>query len=136
MAMAAPRQQTTKISASRSTEVLRLWQQSYGGELLILLPDTFGTTQFLAGAPDWVANWTGQRIDSKDPFVAGDEYIAGWSRAAATPRTKRLIASDGLDACATTLRPPSFHRASDFLDESKWIPERRASASAPAGAPS
>ena len=27
--------------------LLELWQQSYQGELLILLPDTFGTTQFL-----------------------------------------------------------------------------------------
>src|SRR5450756_3150922 len=41
--------------------VLKLWQESYGGALLILLPDTFGTTQFLQGAPDWVADWTGQR---------------------------------------------------------------------------
>src|SRR5205823_13844636 len=36
--------------------VLELWQKSYGGELLIMLPDTFGTTQFLEGAPDWVAD--------------------------------------------------------------------------------
>ncbi len=55
--------------------VLELWQKSYGGELLMMLPDTFGTTQFLEGAPDWVADWTGQRADSKDPFEAGDEYI-------------------------------------------------------------
>src|SRR6185437_12801861 len=55
--------------------LLELWQQTYQGELLILLPDTFGTTQFLRDAPDWVADWTGQRIDSKDPFIAGDEYI-------------------------------------------------------------
>lgn len=77
--------------------VLELWQKSYGGELLILLPDTFGTTQFLENAPDWVADWTGQRADSKDPFVAGDEYI-GWlmSRGRDAQR-KRLIASDGLD---------------------------------------
>src|ERR1039458_3331564 len=39
------------------------------------ISDTFGTTQFLNDAPGWVANWTGQRIDSKDPYVAGDEYI-------------------------------------------------------------
>jgi nicotinate phosphoribosyltransferase len=52
--------------------VLELWQQSYGGELLVMLPDTFGTTQFLAGAPAFVANWTGQRCDSKDPFIASD----------------------------------------------------------------
>ena len=77
--------------------VLELWQKSYGGELLILLPDTFGTTQFLEGAPDWVADWTGQRVDSKDPFVAGDEYIRWLLSRARDPRRKRLIASDGLD---------------------------------------
>jgi nicotinate phosphoribosyltransferase len=77
--------------------VLELWQKSYGGELLIMLPDTFGTTQFLAGAPDWVVDWTGQRCDSKDPFVAGDEYIAWLKERGRDARRKRLIASDGLD---------------------------------------
>jgi nicotinate phosphoribosyltransferase len=62
-----------------------------------MLPDTFGTTQFLEGAPDWVADWTGQRCDSKDPFVAGDEYIAWLLRRGRDARRKRLIASDGLD---------------------------------------
>ena len=78
-------------------EVLELWQRSYGGALLIMLPDTFGTTQFLDGAPDWVADWTGQRVDSKDPVVAGDEYIAWLMMRGRDPRKKRLIASDGLD---------------------------------------
>lgn len=77
--------------------VLELWQKSYGGELLVMLPDTFGTTQFLAGAPDWVADWTGQRADSKDPFVAGDEYIAWLMSRGRDARRKRFIASDGLD---------------------------------------
>ena len=77
--------------------MLELWQQTYQGELLILLPDTFGTTQFLRDAPDWVADWTGQRIDSKDPFVAGDEYIAWLEERGRDPRRKRLIASDALD---------------------------------------
>ncbi|HEY0262931.1 MAG TPA: nicotinate phosphoribosyltransferase [Granulicella sp.] len=77
--------------------VLELWQQSYGGSLLILLPDTFGTTQFLTSAPEWVADWTGQRIDSKDPFIAGDEYIAWLVRRGRDPKTKLLIASDALD---------------------------------------
>ncbi len=77
--------------------VLELWQQSYGGELLIMLPDTFGTTQFLQGAPDWTARWTGERVDSKDPYVAGDEYIEWLEQRGADPRRKRLIASDGLD---------------------------------------
>jgi nicotinate phosphoribosyltransferase len=77
--------------------VLELWAQSYGGALLIMLPDTFGTTQFLAGAPAWAADWTGQRMDSKDPVLAGDEYIAWLEARGRDPRQKRLIASDGLD---------------------------------------
>jgi nicotinate phosphoribosyltransferase len=117
---------------------LELWQQSYQGELLILLPDTFGTTQFLNGAPDWVADWTGQRIDSKDPWLAGDEYIAWLQRHGRDPRRKRLIASDALDVeqilalhayFGGTLRngamPGDFRSASDFLDEKKWVPDHR-----------
>jgi len=117
---------------------LELWQQSYQGELLILLPDTFGTTQFLNGAPDWVADWTGQRIDSKDPWLAGDEYIAWLERHGRDPRRKRLIASDALDVeqilalhayfggtLVNDASPASFQRASDFLDEKKWIPQSR-----------
>ncbi len=79
-------------------KVLEFWQKSYGGELLILLPDTFGTTQFLEDAPDWVARWTGERVDSKDPFKAGDEYIRWLESRGQNVKTKRLIASDGLDA--------------------------------------
>jgi nicotinate phosphoribosyltransferase len=97
MAMAALADDAQTLHTSQY-RVLELWQKSYGGELLILLPDTFGTTQFLEGAPDWVADWTGQRVDSKDPFVAGDEYIRWLLGRGRDPRRKRLIASDGLDA--------------------------------------
>lgn len=96
MAMAALADSDEALRESQY-RVLELWQKSYGGELLILLPDTFGTTQFLEGAPDWVADWTGQRCDSKDPFVAGDEYIAWLLKRGRDARRKRLIASDGLD---------------------------------------
>ncbi len=98
MAMAALASRGTDEELLESQyRVLELWQQSYGGALLIMLPDTFGTTQFLEGAPEWVADWTGQRIDSKDPVVAGDEYIAWLRGRGKDPRRKRLIASDGLD---------------------------------------
>jgi len=98
MAMAAIASRGTDEELRQSQyDVLALWQQSYGGELLITLPDTFGTTQFLAHAPAWVASWTGQRIDSKDPFEAGDEYITWLLQRSQDPRKKRLIASDGLD---------------------------------------
>ena len=96
MAALASRDSDDDLRASQY-RVLELWQQSYGGELLILLPDTFGTTQFLQGAPDWVARWTGERIDSKDPYLAGDEYIRWLEARGEDPRSKRLIASDGLD---------------------------------------
>ena len=83
MAMAALADDDAALHASQY-RVLELWQQSYGGELLILLPDTFGTTQFLQGAPDWVADWTGQRVDSKDPSSPETSTSAGSKRAAAT----------------------------------------------------
>jgi nicotinate phosphoribosyltransferase len=98
MAMAAMASRGTDEELRQSQyDVLKLWQQSYGGELLIMLPDTFGTSQFLQGAPDWTAKWTGERVDSKDPFEAGDEYIAWLLQRGEDPRKKRLIASDGLD---------------------------------------
>ncbi len=96
MAMAALSNGDEELHESQY-RVLELWQKSYGGELLIMLPDTFGTTQFLEGAPNWVADWTGQRCDSKDPFVAGDEYIAWLGERGRDAKRKRLIASDGLD---------------------------------------
>ena len=118
--------------------VLELWQQTYQGELLILLPDTFGTTQFLENAPEWVADWTGQRMDSKDPYIAGDEYIAWLERRGRDPRQKRLIASDALDAgqilglhayfggrLRNGAMPGDFQSAADFKDESMWVADRR-----------
>ncbi len=96
MALAAMADTDEELRAAQY-RVLELWQKSYGGSLLILLPDTFGTTQFLEHAPEWVTDWTGQRMDSKDPRVAGDEYIAWLMRRGRDPRAKLLIASDGLD---------------------------------------
>ena len=109
--------------------LLELWQQTYQGELLILLPDTFGTTQFLEGAPDWVADWTGQRMDSKDPFVAGDEYIAWLEQRGRDPRAEAAdcIGCAGCGCrslgCMLTFGGTlewrvawEFQRASDFLD--------------------
>jgi nicotinate phosphoribosyltransferase len=113
--------------------LLQLWEQTYHGELLILLPDTFGTTQFLENAPDWVASWTGQRADSKDPYAAGDEYIRWLEQHGRDPRQKLFIASDSLDVndilglhsyfsgeMRNDASPADFGRASDFLDENKW----------------
>lgn len=137
MALAAMANDDDELKKSQY-HLLELWQQTYRGELLILLPDTFGTTQFLNSAPEWVADWTGQRADSKDPFLAGDEYIAWLEERGRDPREKRFIASDSLDVdeilglhayFSGTIRngasPMGFQRASDFLDEQRWSPECR-----------
>jgi nicotinate phosphoribosyltransferase len=122
--------------------VLELWQATYEGALRIMLPDTFGTTQFLANAPAWAADWTGQRVDSKNPYVAGDEYIEWLGRHGRDPQDKLLIASDALDvddilglhayfggAVASGITVNSvaneFRGATDFHNPKKWTPGRR-----------
>jgi len=77
--------------------VLEGWQRTYEGNLLIVLPDTFGTTAFLRHAPHWVAQWSGFRIDSKDPIEGGEEIVSWWKAMGEDPREKMLIFSDGLD---------------------------------------
>lgn len=76
--------------------VLERWSRTYDDNLLIVLPDTYGTTNFLKNAPDWVAKWSGFRIDSKEPIVGGEELIAWWKHRGEDPRDKLLIFSDGL----------------------------------------
>ncbi len=118
--------------------VLEMWQSTYDGALRIMLPDTFGTTQFLKHAPDWTADWTGQRIDSKDSYLAGDEYIEWLKRRSREPHEKLIIASDALDVDdvlglhayfgGTLLNgaaPKDFRGAADFQDRKKWLPGRR-----------
>ena len=137
MVMAALASSDVELKESQY-RVLELWQKTYQGALLVMLPDTFGTTQFLAGAPDWVADWTGQRVDSKDPYVAGDEYIDWLMQRGRDPREKLLIASDALDVdailglhayfagtVAPGVQPSEFRSAADFHDPNKWSPGRR-----------
>jgi len=135
LAALAPDDEALKASQYR---VLELWQNTYEGALRIMLPDTFGTTQFLEGAPDWAADWTGQRIDSKNPYVAGDEYIEWVKARGREAKDKLIIASDALDVddilglhayfagkMQAGMTSANFHDAADFLDQHKWIPRRR-----------
>src|SRR5271156_2376985 len=137
MVLAALANDDQALKASQY-HVLDLWQNTYDGALRIMLPDTFGTTQFLEGAPEWAADWTGQRIDSKNPYVAGDEYIEWLKARDREPQDKLIIASDGLDVdeilglhayFGGTLQPgmttEDFRTAADFLDQQKWKPCRR-----------
>jgi nicotinate phosphoribosyltransferase len=78
-------------------DVLADWQSAYGDNLRVALPDTYGSTQFLQNAPDWVLKWKGARPDSKDPFEAGLELIQWWKDRGEDPMQKLIIFADGLD---------------------------------------
>ena len=78
-------------------EVLADWQEEHSGNLRIILPDTYGTQGFLDRAPDWLAGWTGIRIDSGDPAKAAEVAINWWKARGEDPRDKLVIFSDGLD---------------------------------------
>ncbi len=97
-------------------KVLDMWQTDYGENLRVFLPDAYGTTAFLDGAPAWLATWRGMRPDSKDPVEAAEEAIAWWESHGEDPRTKLLTIADGMDAdsiiactpiCADGSRCPS-----------------------------
>jgi nicotinate phosphoribosyltransferase len=78
-------------------KVMKDWQSYYGGNLLIVLPDAFGTASFLKNAPDWVADWTGFRPDSAPPIEGGERIIEWWRKKGKDPKKKLLIFSDALD---------------------------------------
>lgn len=78
-------------------EVLADWHAEHDGNLRIILPDTYGTDGFLKNAPDWLAGWTGIRIDSGDPAHGAETAIQWWTERGEDPREKLIIFSDGLD---------------------------------------
>ena len=77
--------------------VLADWHEEHDGNLRIILPDTFGTRNFLENAPDWLAGWTGIRVDSGDPVEGAEMAIDWWRAHGEDPRDKMVIFSDGLD---------------------------------------
>lgn len=78
-------------------DVMSDWHEEHDGNLRIILPDTYGTQGFLDNAPDWLAGWTGIRVDSGDPAAAAEIAIRWWQERGEDPREKRVIFSDGLD---------------------------------------
>ncbi|MEL6450324.1 MAG: nicotinate phosphoribosyltransferase [Pseudomonadota bacterium] len=78
-------------------EVLSDWHEEHDGNLRVILPDTYGTQGFLDNAPDWLAGWTGIRIDSGDPAAGAETAIRWWQQRGEDPRDKLVIFSDGLD---------------------------------------
>ena len=78
-------------------DVLADWHEEHDGNLRVILPDTYGTKGFLDGAPDWLAGWTGIRVDSGDPATGAETAINWWTSRGEDPRQKLVIFSDGLD---------------------------------------
>ncbi|RYH10114.1 nicotinate phosphoribosyltransferase [Tropicimonas sp. IMCC6043] len=89
--------------------VLEDWQEEHEGNLRIILPDTYGTDEFLARAPDWLAGWTGIRIDSGDPVAGAEAAIAWWKARGEDPTKKLVIFSDGLDVDDILALHDRFH---------------------------
>ena len=79
--------------------VYERWAKLYPPAMLILLTDTYGSKQFFAGAPEWLASMSrGARGDSGDLFAYGDMLIAWYESYGVDPRTKLYVPSDGLNA--------------------------------------
>ena len=89
--------ETDESLAEAPYKVLADWHEEHEGNLRIILPDTYGTKGFLERAPDWLAGWTGIRIDSGDPANGAETAIDWWKSRGEDPRTKLVIFSDGLD---------------------------------------
>lgn len=101
--------ETDEDLAEAPYQVLKDWQDEHDGNLLIILPDTYGTDGFLERAPEWLNNWTGIRIDSGDPAQAAETAISWWTARGEDPTQKLLIFSDGLDADKIAALHAQFH---------------------------
>lgn len=99
--------------ANAPYRVLEDWQIEHDGNLLIILPDTYGTKGFFERAPKWLQDWTGVRIDSGDPVEAANMVINWWKENGQNPLEKRLIFSDGL----SVEKIESLH--AQFADQTK-----------------
>ncbi|MDX8354679.1 nicotinate phosphoribosyltransferase [Cognatiyoonia sp. IB215182] len=89
--------ETDEALAQAPYDVLADWHEEHDGNLRIILPDTYGTKGFLDRAPDWLARWTGIRVDSGDPATGAETAINWWKSRGEDPREKLVIFSDGLD---------------------------------------
>lgn len=89
---------TPEETRNAQYRILAEWQELFGEGLRIILPDTFGSAQFLRDAPPALAtDWRGLRQDSGDPIVFGNRVIGWYRKHGVDPRGKIIIFSDGLD---------------------------------------
>ena len=101
--------QTDEALRQAPYDVLSDWHEEHDGNLRIILPDTYGTEGFLNNAPDWLAKWTGIRIDSGDPIQGAENAIKWWKIRGEDPTQKLVIFSDGLDVAKISELQSLFH---------------------------
>ena len=101
--------QTDEALRQAPYDVLSDWHEEHDGNLRIILPDTYGTEGFLNNAPDWLAKWTGIRIDSGDPIQGAENAIKWWKIRGEDPTRKLVIFSDGLDVAKISELQSLFH---------------------------
>lgn len=98
MIYAALRDQDGQSPLDGHNEVLRDWENIYGGDLSTALTDTFGSEFFFTDmTPEQARSWKALRHDSGDPYEFGDRVIQFYTQHGIDPREKTLVFSDGLD---------------------------------------
>lgn len=79
-------------------EVFAKWFELFDDPLRIILPDTFGSKQFLDNIPEKLAREAnGFRQDSGDPVEFGNMVLNMWKRFGINPADKTIFFSDGLN---------------------------------------
>jgi nicotinate phosphoribosyltransferase len=73
-----------------------MWEEFYGGELTISLPDTYGNDFGLDDFTEFAQAWAGMRHDSGPATGFGEKAIAFYESLQIDPMTKMLVFSDGL----------------------------------------
>jgi nicotinate phosphoribosyltransferase len=84
--------------AESQNYILMAWAQEYRGDLGYALPDTIGLEAFLRGFDMFFAKlYDGVRLDSGDPYWAGEKIIAHYESMRINPLSKVIIPSDDLN---------------------------------------
>ena len=88
---------TTRSCATRPTGCWRTGSTIYDGNLLVVLPDAFGTPpSSSARRTGWPTGPASAPIRCP-PIEGGEQIIAWWRAAGRDPREKLMIFSDGID---------------------------------------
>jgi nicotinate phosphoribosyltransferase len=78
--------------------MMELWVETYGGNLGIVLTDTFGLDAFLKDFDSKYARlFDGVRHDSGDPYLFADKIVEHYKNLGIDPMSKTIVYSDGLD---------------------------------------